>query len=60
MLLDKRRVIKNIIFSTAQSFGDMNKYVKYNNSDEIHYWSGSLLFHNNAYEEALKAFNDAK
>ncbi|CAD8191590.1 unnamed protein product [Paramecium pentaurelia] len=45
---------------TAQSFGDMNKYVKYNNSDEIHYWSGSLLFHNNAYEEALKAFNDAK
>lgn len=38
----------------------MNKYVKYNNTDDIHYWSGSLLFHNNAYEEALKAFNDAK
>ncbi|CAK84146.1 unnamed protein product (macronuclear) [Paramecium tetraurelia] len=46
--------------NTAQSFGDMNKYIKYNNSEEIHYWSGSLLFHNNAYEEALKAFNDAK
>ncbi|CAD8102599.1 unnamed protein product [Paramecium sonneborni] len=45
---------------TVQSFCDMNKYVKYNNSGEIHYWSGSLLFHNNAYEEALKAFNDAK
>lgn len=59
MLLDKRRVISIIIISTAQSFCDMNKYVKFNNSDDIHYWSGNLLFHNNAYEEALKAFNDA-
>lgn len=39
----------------------MNKYVKFcNNTDDIHYWSGSLLFHNNAYDEALKAFCEAK
>lgn len=38
-------------------FNDLSKFMKLSkNAKRAFYWSGSLLFHNNAYEDAFAAY----
>jgi hypothetical protein len=42
------------------AFSDLKKYLqKKQDEASSHYWAGSLLFHNNAYEEALRAYAES-
>lgn len=59
MLLDNRRVGEGTLIALRQAFIDLKRYIQLNNKDaKVHYWAGSLLFHNNAYDEALRAYSE--
>lgn len=46
-----------IINRQNQAFADLKRYIQLKQDDLIvHFWAASLLFHNNAYDEALKAY----
>lgn len=43
-----------------QAFVDLKKYIQASGHGQVEkYWSGNLLFHNNAFEEALKAYKES-
>ena len=46
-----------IVGKQNQAFADLKRYIQLRQDDlVVHYWAASLLFHNNAYDEALKAY----
>ncbi|KAM3146491.1 hypothetical protein pb186bvf_001460 [Paramecium bursaria] len=46
-----------IIQENEQSLNDMKRFINLcKNTNESSYWTGSLLFHNNQFEEALKQY----